>query len=130
MINFTINLEVALKMPVAAFPKGRPDFDRLKNESNKLILMKVSAPHCNSCDTLRPVLCQLATEQNGNFNLVEIDMNEEPDLAIDLGIRSVPTVVLFKGDRLLEKIVGLQSKQLYLATIRRWVYQIYQAELE
>jgi thioredoxin 1 len=117
-------------MPLAAFPQGRPNFDRLKNESHKLILMKVSAPHCNSCDTLRPVLHQLATEHNGNFNLVEIDMTEEPALAIDLGIHSVPSVLIFKGDRLLEKIVGLQSKQLYLATIQRWVYQIYHAELE
>ena len=40
-------------------------------------------------------------------------MTEEPDLAIDLGIRSVPTVFLFKGDRLLEKIIGLKPKKLY-----------------
>ena len=49
-------------------------------------------------------------------------MTEEPDLAIDLGIRSVPTVVLFKGDRLLEKIVGLKPKKLYVETIQKWVH--------
>ena len=101
------------------FSQGGAAFERLKSESDKLILLEVGAPHCSSCDTLRPVLHQLATEQNGNFHLVEIDMTEEPDLAIDLGIRSVPTVVLYKGDRLIEKIVGLKPKKVYIQAIQK-----------
>jgi thioredoxin 1 len=109
-------------MSASTFSQGRPAFEQLKSESTKLILVEVSAPHCSSCDTLRPVLHQLAIEQNGNFDLVEIDMTEEPDLAIDLGIRSVPTVVLFKDGQLLEKIVGLKPKKLYVETIQKWVH--------
>jgi thioredoxin 1 len=109
-------------MSASTFFQGRLAFEQLQSESTKLILVEVSAPHCSSCDTLRPVLHQLATEQNDSFDLVEIDMTEEPDLAIDLGIRSVPTVVLFKGDRLLEKIVGLKPKKLYVETIQKWVH--------
>jgi thioredoxin 1 len=108
-------------MSAPTFFQGRPAFEQLKSESDKLIIVEVSAPHCSSCDTLRPILHQLAAEQNVNLDLVEIDMTEEPDLAIDLGVRSVPTVVLFKGDRLLEKIVGLQPKKLYQAAIQKWV---------
>ncbi len=117
-------------MSAAIFFQGLSAFEQLQRESDKLILVEVSAPHCSSCDTLRAVLHQLATEQNGNFDLVEIDMTEEPDLAIDLGIRSVPTVVLFKGDRMLEKIVGLKPKKLYMETIKKWVHQTYHPELE
>lgn len=109
-------------MSAANFSQGRPAFEQLKSESDKLILVEVSAPHCSSCDTLRPILHQLATEQNGNVELVEIDMTDEPDLAIDLGIRSVPTVVLFKNGQLLEKIVGLKPKKLYVETIQKWVH--------
>jgi len=101
------------------FFQGRAALEKLQSESDKLILLEISAPHCSSCDTLRPVLHQLATEQNGNFHLVEVDMTEEPDLAIALGIRSVPTVVLFKGDRQLEKIVGLKPKKFYTETIQK-----------
>jgi len=101
------------------FFQGRAALEKLQSESDKLILLEISAPHCSSCDTLRPVLHQLATEQNGNFHLVEVDMTEEPDLAIALGIRSVPTVVLFKGDRQLEKIVGLKPKKFYAETIQK-----------
>ncbi len=117
-------------MSTSTFPQGRLAFERLQTESTKLILVEVSAPHCSSCDTLRPILHQLATEQNGNLDLVEIDMTEEPELAIDLGIRSVPTVVIFKGDRLLEKIVGLKPKKLYVETMQKWVHQTYHADLE
>jgi thioredoxin 1 len=106
-------------MSEQTFPQGAAAFERLKSESDKLILLEISAPHCSSCDTLRPVLHQLATEQAGNFHLVEIDMTEEPDLAIELGIRSVPTVVLFKGDRIIEKIVGLKPKKLYVEAIQK-----------
>ena len=101
------------------FFQGRAALEKLQSESDKLILLEISAPHCSSCDTLRPVLHQLATEQNGNFHLVEVDMTEEPDLAISLGVRSVPTVVLFKGDRQLEKIVGLKPKKFYIETIQK-----------
>ena len=94
-------------------------FEQLKQSSTKPILVEVSAPHCSSCETLRPVLHQLATEQNGNIHLVEIDMTEEPELAIELGVRSVPTVVLFKGDRLVESIVGLKAKKVYVEAIQK-----------
>jgi thioredoxin 1 len=117
-------------MLASNFSHGRPAFEQLKNESTKIILVEVSAPNCSSCDTLRPVLHQLATEQNGHFDLVEIDMTEEPDIAINLGIRSVPTVILFKGDRLLEKIVGLKPKKSYVETIQKWIYQTCDVELE
>lgn len=106
-------------MSAQTFFQGGAAFERLKSESDKLILLEISAPHCGSCDTLRPVLHQLATEQHGDFHLVEIDMTEEPDLAIELGIRSVPTVVLYKGDRLIEKIVGLKPKKVYIEAIQK-----------
>ena len=43
-------------MSVSTFFQGRPAFEQLKSESDKLILVEVSAPHCSSCNTLRPVL--------------------------------------------------------------------------
>jgi thioredoxin 1 len=106
-------------MSAQIIEQGRLAFEQLKQSSGKPILVEVSAPHCSSCETLRPILHQLATEQNGNIHLVEIDMTEEPELAIELGVRSVPTVVLFKGDRLVESIVGLKAKKVYVEAIQK-----------
>lgn len=62
---------------------------------------------------------QLATEHQGSFHLVEVDMTEDPELAVELGVCSVPTVVLFKGDRLIDRIVGLKPKKLYSESIQK-----------
>ncbi|MEA5480418.1 thioredoxin domain-containing protein [Pseudanabaena galeata UHCC 0370] len=102
--------------------QGRLAFEKLKAESDKLILLEVGAPHCSACETLKPLLHQLAAEQDGNFYLVDIDMTEEPDLAIEFGVRSAPTVLLFKGDRLIEKIAGLKPKKFYSETIQKSLY--------
>jgi thioredoxin 1 len=48
-------------------------------------------------------------------------MTEEPDLAIEFGVRSAPTVILFKGDRLIEKIAGLKPKKFYIETIQKFL---------
>ena len=106
-------------MSAQIIQQGRLAFEHLKQSSDKPILLEVSAPHCSSCKTLRPVLHQLATEQNGKIHLVEIDMTEEPELAIELGVRSIPTVVLFNGDRLVESIVGLKAKKVYVEAIQK-----------
>ena len=106
-------------MSAQIIEQGRLAFEQLKQSSGKPILVEISAPYCSSCETLRPVLHQLATEQNGNIHLVEIDMTEEPELAIELGVRSVPTVVLFKCDRLVESIVGLKAKKVYVEAIQK-----------
>ncbi len=101
--------------------QGRLAFDKLKAESDKLILLEVGAPHCSSCETLKPLLHQLASEHSGNLYLVDIDMTEEPDLAIEFGVRSAPTVILFKGDRLIEKIAGLKPKKFYVEAIQKFL---------
>jgi thioredoxin 1 len=103
---------------------------RLQKCSNKIILVGALVKNCVDCDSLRPTLRQLAREQNGNFYLVEIDVNEEPNVAIDLDVLVTPTVLLFKGERLLEKIVGVHPKSFYLEKMKRWVYQTYCVELE
>jgi thioredoxin 1 len=103
---------------------------QLKECSNKIILVVAFVQDCIDCDLLRLTLHQLAHEQNGNFYLVEIDLDEEPNVAIDLDILIAPTVALFKGERLLEKIVGVHPKNFYLDKMKRWVYQTYCVELE
>jgi thioredoxin-like negative regulator of GroEL len=98
---------------------GRSAFDQLMQESNKLIVAKFGAPHCSSCETLKPVLHQIAAEYADSLHLVDLDMTEDPDLAVELGVRSVPTVVLLKGQTVLETIAGLKPKKTYLETIQK-----------
>ncbi|WP_199245561.1 co-chaperone YbbN [[Phormidium] sp. ETS-05] len=106
------------KMGCAGY-QGASALAELQQNSETPILVKFVAPHCGSCATLAPVLEQLAADHIGKIHLVTIDMTEEPDMAISLGVRNVPTVVLFKGETVLEKIAGLKPKKIYLEAIQK-----------
>jgi thioredoxin 1 len=99
--------------------QGRNALQQLQQDPENPILVKFVAPHCPACETLKPVLEQLVTDHIGKIHLVTIDMTEDPDLAIELGVRSAPTVVLFKGEAILERIAGLKPKKLYSEAIEK-----------
>ncbi len=99
--------------------KGRPELEKLMQESNKLIVIEFMAPYCSSCSTLAPLLHQIATEQENNLDFVEIDMTEEPELAIGMKVRSAPTVIFFKNQQLLANLPGLQPKKIYQEMVQQ-----------
>lgn len=103
------------------FGEGRNTLQQLQQESENPILVKFVAPHCPSCETLAPVLEQIVTDQAGKVHLVTIDMAEDPELAMELGVRSAPTVVLFKKTTVLERIAGLKPKILYFEAVQKIV---------
>jgi thioredoxin-like negative regulator of GroEL len=101
------------------FGEGVSDLTQLQQASENPILVKFVAPHCPSCETLAPVLQQLVTDHAGKLHLVTIDMTEDPEFAMELGVRSAPTVVLFQGTQILERIAGLKPKKLYVEAIQK-----------
>lgn len=101
------------------FVERRNTLEHLQQESTKLILVKFVAPHCPSCETLAPVLEQVVSDRSGEVHLVTIDLTEDPELAIELGVRSAPTVVLFKGEEVVEKIAGLKPKKVYTEAVQK-----------
>ncbi|GAB4238948.1 MAG: hypothetical protein Kow0049_25980 [Stanieria sp.] len=96
------------------FVEGRNALEHLQQQSANPILVKFVAPHCPSCEILAPVLEQLVSDRSGEVHLVTIDLTEDPELAIELGVRSAPTVVLLKGEEVIEKIAGLKPKKVYV----------------
>ncbi len=100
------------------FFTGREAFEWLMQESDQLIIVKFVAPYCPSCETLKPVLHQIGVENTGKLHLVELDMSEEPELAINFGVRSAPTIVLFKQQQILAQIAGLKPKKQYAEMIQ------------
>ncbi|MGD1875334.1 MAG: thioredoxin family protein [Mastigocoleus sp.] len=100
-----------------SFFTGKAALEWLQQESNCLIILKFVAPYCPSCKTLEPVLKQIATDNAGKLHIVELDMTEEPELAIEHGVRSAPTVVLLKQQQILTQLAGLQPKKQYTEKI-------------
>lgn len=69
------------------------------------------APWCGPCRALAPLLEQLVAHSGGKIQVRKINVDEAPRIAADFGVRSVPTLVLFKDGQPLSQLVGLQTAQ-------------------
>jgi len=84
-------------------------FNELKAQDT-LLVADFSATWCGPCKALAPILDEVGAEMTGKANVVKIDVDESEDLAIEFGIRSVPTVLFFKNGQIVDKFVGVVPK--------------------
>jgi thioredoxin 1 len=91
----------------------------LQQQSEKPILVKFTAPHCSGCKTLQPILEELIHPYPDRIHFVEIDITEDPELTIELDVRTVPTVALFQATHELGRLVGLQAKKHYANLVQQ-----------
>lgn len=83
--------------------------DELKQlqSENKKILVDFKAKWCSPCKTLMPILDKMSNDYS-NIEFVAIDVDENTDIAMDFSIRSVPTVLIFDGEKLTSRLQGIQ----------------------
>lgn len=79
-------------------------------DSKELTVVDFFATWCGPCRMLSPILEEIADEMKDEFKFGKIDIDENFDIAKTYGIMSVPTLVLFKDNKVVDKIVGLKSK--------------------
>lgn len=75
------------------------------------------APWCGPCRMIAPVIEELATDYEGKANICKVNTDEEQDIAVKFGIRSIPTIMFFKNGEMVDQVVGAQSKQALAAKI-------------
>ncbi len=83
------------------------------------VLVDFWAGWCQPCQMLSPILDRLAKEAAGTFILAKVDTDREQALAFQYGVRSLPTVKLFRNGEVVEEFVGLQQPAVYRAAIER-----------
>lgn len=79
-------------------------------EAGVPVLVDFWAPWCGPCRAVAPVLEQLDTELAGRVKIVKVNVDENSEVAGALGVRSIPTLVVFKGGQAVEGAVGALSK--------------------
>ena len=78
----------------------------LENSINKPVLVDFWADWCQPCQTIMPMLAQLAEEYAGKFELAKVNADEEQELAAHFGIKSLPTMKLFYQGQIVDERMG------------------------
>ncbi len=71
------------------------------------------APWCGPCRMIAPVIEELAEDYDGKANICKVNTDEQQDIAVKFGIRSIPTILFFKDGELVDQMVGAAGKQVF-----------------
>jgi thioredoxin len=86
-------------------------FQRVIAETkNRPILVDAWAPWCGPCRLVGPIMEQLAAEANGRYRIAKLNVDDNPRVASQFQIQSIPTMLVFKNGTLVDRIVGAQPK--------------------
>ena len=76
-----------------------------------LVLLDCWAPWCGPCRMVGPIMDQLARESGGRYRIAKLNVDENPQTAAQFQIQSIPTMLIFKDGKLIDRLIGAQPKQ-------------------
>ena len=95
------------------------NFESTVLESDRPVLVDFWADWCRPCHMLAPTIEKLAASRGSDATIGKLNVDESPEIAGRFGIRSIPTVLLFKQGQVVDTFVGVQPAQVYEEALER-----------
>lgn len=95
----------------------RENFEKEVLNSQKPVLIDFWAPWCMPCKIIAPAVEKLAEEMKDKVKVSKANVDENPDVATELSVMNIPTLILFKDGKEVSRIIGVNSKEAIEAKI-------------
>ena len=101
---------------MSAININKNNFQNEVLNSEKPVLLDFWASWCGPCRMVSPIVDEIAAER-GDIKVGKVNVDEEPELAAQFGVMSIPTLVVIKGGRVVNQMVGARPKSQILAML-------------
>ncbi|MEW6128581.1 MAG: thioredoxin [Acidobacteriota bacterium] len=101
----------ALSLGAEPVMVNHSNFAEVVEQSAIPVVVDFWADWCAPCKMLAPVLDQLASELDGRVQIAKLNIDENQAMAVRFNVRSIPTLIIFKDGKAVDRLIGLMSKE-------------------
>ncbi len=94
------------------------NYEKEVTQSKEPVLIDFWAPWCMPCKIIAPTIDQLAVELAGKVKIAKCNLDDSPEVATNLSVLNIPTLIIFKGGEEVARIIGVNSKEAIVAKIQ------------